>query len=113
MRLLRERGRGGDLGECGEDLVGGAQRTGLQVLHGVEGRVVPVLRRAADAVGDDPDVVVPLMGVGERVVHAHIGQTTDEDQRVGLQTPQHDVELGADEPGVPPLDEVKFTGFGP
>ncbi len=97
-----------ELLERGEDLLGGALRTGLQVLHRVERRVVEVLRRPADTVGDDAHVVVTLMGVGERVVHAHVGQAADQDQRRRPQSPQHDLEIRSDETGVAPLDDVEL-----
>ena len=99
----------GELAKGREDFVGGAAGPGLQVLHGIQGRLVPGAAGAADAVGDDPDVEVALMGVGEGVVHADVGQTSDEHQRRGPQTAQHDLELGAEEPGVPTLDDVELV----
>ena len=69
------------------------------------------MRRAADAVGDDPDVEVALVGVGERVVHADVGQSADQDQRRGPQPAQHDLEIGSDETGVAALDDVELVGL--
>ena len=84
-------------------------RTGLQVLHRVERRVVQVLRRPADTIGDDADVVVTLVCVGERVVHADVGQAADQDQRRRPQPAQHDLEIRSDETRVAPLDDVELV----
>ena len=49
------------------------------------------------------------MRVGERVVHADVGQTADEDQRRRPQPAQHDLEIRSDETRVAPLDDVKLV----
>jgi hypothetical protein len=79
----------------------------LEVLHGGEGGVVALDGRAEDAVLQHPDVVVPLVGVGEGVVHADVGQPADQQQGLHVEAPQQDLELGAEEARVAPLgDEV-------
>ena len=49
------------------------------------------------------------MGVGERVVHADIGEATDEDERRRLESAQDDLEFRPDEAGVTPLHDVELV----
>lgn len=57
--------------------------------------------------------VAVLMAVDERVVHADVGQLACQDQRLGLQALQEDLQIGAEEAGLAPVDDqVLPLAFG-
>ncbi len=74
------------------------------------GRLVGPDVRPRDAVLDHPAEVVVLMGVDERVVHAHVGVTSDEDQGLGAQALEQDLQLGAEEARVATLADHVVVG---
>src|SRR5438067_1717915 len=74
-------------------------------------RTLPVT--VADAILQHPDVVVALVGVGERVVDADVGQVAGEQERLDPEAPQQDVEVGVDETGVPALLDEVVARSGP
>ena len=82
----------------------------LQVGHRLQRVVVRAGRGAADAVGDDAAAVVVLVGVGERVVHADVGQPADEQQRVRAVGLQDELELGGEERRVAALADEVLVG---
>ena len=69
-----------------------------------------LLARAADAVLDHPAEIVRLVRVDEGVVHAHVGQAAAEQQRIGLQAAQQNLEVRAEEGRVPPLPDDVVVG---
>ena len=70
-----------------------------------------VKRRYSGFIGTDfAHVIVALVRVGECVVHAHVGQAADQNQRRRTQPAQHDLEIRSDETRIAPLHDVKLIG---
>ena len=69
----------------------------LEVFHSAERRVVAGLRRPDHAVVDHTHVVVVLVAIGEGVVHAHVRQTTDEEEGRRPQAFEEYLQIGAEE----------------
>jgi hypothetical protein len=61
--------------------------------------------RACHDIFDHTTEVVALVGVDERVVDAHVGVTADEDQRVGVEPAEQNLEVGPEEARIPALGD--------
>ena len=67
--------------------------------------------RTGDTILDDPAEVIVLVPVDKRVVNAHVGVSTDQDQSVRSQTFEQDLELRAEEARIAALlDDVVVLG---
>jgi len=84
----------------------------LQIGHRVKRGVVAGQARPKNCIVDDPHVKVPLMGISEGVVHADIGQRTDENESRDIESAQQDLQLSTDEAGVSALRDQLLTGLG-
>src|ERR1700689_3297664 len=94
-----------------EHLVAAHQAVALQVAHRCQRRLVGGERRPAHAVADHQAAVVVLVGVSERVVHAHVRQRPHQHQPLNAVGFEHQRKLGGKERRVATLaDQILVSG---
>ncbi len=94
--------QGGRVGDPAEDAALGGDH--------VEADALELREVGADAVGEDQDVVAPVIGFADRRVHAHLGGHPGDDERLDARVGEDLLQIGAVEGALAGLVEHDLPG---